>query len=141
MSPTIFTGHRLGPDWLPAAHGYRPSPQTGDGPRMRLRRGSLRATPAAAPQRCRAITESDFATWSPLEASRSRLRFIHLAARLEVTRILDASQIAAYAKLRSYSNRPRYLVVLTGRTLAKTPTQTACLGRASPTSVRRQAAC
>lgn len=37
------------------------------------------------------------------EASRSRLRFVHLAAHLEVTQVLDAGQIAAYGKHRGYS--------------------------------------
>ncbi|WP_246708634.1 hypothetical protein [Rhizobium ruizarguesonis] len=37
------------------------------------------------------------------EASRSRLRFIHLAAHLEVAQVLDAAQIVAYGKHRGYS--------------------------------------
>ncbi|MBX5132680.1 periplasmic heavy metal sensor [Rhizobium lentis] len=37
------------------------------------------------------------------EESRSRLRFVHLAAHLEVTRILDPVQIIAYRRHRGYS--------------------------------------
>ncbi|WP_261322983.1 Spy/CpxP family protein refolding chaperone [Rhizobium leguminosarum] len=54
--------------------------------------------------RSRAITESELRDLvAAAEASRSRLRFIHLAAHLEVTRLLDASQIAGYGKHRGYS--------------------------------------
>ncbi|MBB3163732.1 hypothetical protein FHS25_004212 [Rhizobium laguerreae] len=54
--------------------------------------------------RSRAITESELRDLvATAEASRSRLRFIHLAAHLEVTQLLDAGQIAAYGKERGYS--------------------------------------
>ncbi|WP_261336586.1 hypothetical protein [Rhizobium leguminosarum] len=54
--------------------------------------------------RSRAITESELRDLvATAEASRSRLRFIHLAAHLEATQLLDAGQIAAYGKERGYS--------------------------------------
>ncbi|PDT10253.1 hypothetical protein CO655_14695 [Rhizobium sp. M1] len=54
--------------------------------------------------RRRAITESALQDLlAKAEASRLRLRFIHLAAHLEVTQVLDAAQIAAYDKHRGYS--------------------------------------
>ncbi|WP_246764265.1 Spy/CpxP family protein refolding chaperone [Rhizobium leguminosarum] len=54
--------------------------------------------------RSRTITESALRDLvATAEAGRSRLRFIHLAAHLEMTRLLDARQIAAYGKHRGYS--------------------------------------
>ncbi|ASR10637.1 hypothetical protein CHY08_22610 (plasmid) [Rhizobium leguminosarum bv. viciae] len=54
--------------------------------------------------RNRDITESELRELvATAEASRSRLRFVHLAAHLEVTRLLDAGQIAAYGEHRGYS--------------------------------------
>ncbi|MBY5378726.1 hypothetical protein ELG83_32175 (plasmid) [Rhizobium leguminosarum] len=51
-----------------------------------------------------AITESALRNLvATAEASRSRLRFIHLAAHLEVTRLLDDGQITAYGEHRGYS--------------------------------------
>ncbi|SCB58557.1 LTXXQ motif family protein [Rhizobium aethiopicum] len=52
----------------------------------------------------RTITESTLQDLvAKAETSRSRLRFIHLAAHLEVTQILSAEQIAAYGRHRGYS--------------------------------------
>ncbi|WP_259666423.1 hypothetical protein [Rhizobium bangladeshense] len=54
--------------------------------------------------RNRTITESMLQDLiAKAEVSRSRLRFIHLAAHLEVTRVLGADQIAAYGRHRGYS--------------------------------------
>ena len=40
-----------------------------------------------------------------IEASRATLRYIHLSAHLDMMRVLSASQIARYNKLRGYSRR------------------------------------
>lgn len=54
--------------------------------------------------RNRTITESMLQDLiAKAEVSRSRLRFIHLAAHLEVARVLGADQIAAYGRHRGYS--------------------------------------
>ncbi|MBB4482273.1 Spy/CpxP family protein refolding chaperone [Rhizobium etli] len=54
--------------------------------------------------RSRTITETALGDLvAEAEASRSRLRFIHLAAHLEVAQVLDPGQIAIYEEHRGYS--------------------------------------